>query len=78
MEGLKIKMNRVYLSPPDLDGEEKRLLLDAFDSNWITTLGPQVDAFERDVCERTGIPYATALSSDLVLRPCTLLFYLSE
>jgi dTDP-4-amino-4,6-dideoxygalactose transaminase len=56
-------MNRVYLSPPDLDGDEKRLILEAFDSNWITTLGPQVDAFEKDVCEKTGIPYATALSS---------------
>jgi len=56
-------MDRVYLSPPDLDGDEKRLLLEAFDSNWITTLGPQVDSFEHDICEKTGIPYATALSS---------------
>ncbi len=68
-------MNRVYLSPPDLDGEEKRFLLDAFDSNWITTLGPQVDAFERDVCERTGIPYATALSSGYCgTAPCSFTY----
>ena len=56
-------MKRIYLSPPDLDGRERELILEAYDSNWITTLGPQVDAFERDICERTGIPYAAALSS---------------
>lgn len=56
-------MKRIYLSPPDLDGRERELMLDAYDSNWITTLGPQVNAFERDICIRTGVPYAVALSS---------------
>ena len=46
---------RIYLSPPCLDGRERELLLEAFDSNWITTLGPQVDAFEKEICEWTGI-----------------------
>ncbi len=54
---------RIFLSPPHLDGRERELLLRAFDSNWITTLGPEVDGFERDVCERTGIAHAAALSS---------------
>lgn len=58
-----MKSNRIYLSPPHLDGCERELLLDAFDSNWITTLGPHVDAFERDVCNRVGVPHATALAS---------------
>jgi pyridoxal phosphate-dependent aminotransferase EpsN len=56
-------MKRIYLSPPHLDGRERELLLKAFESNWITTLGPQVDAFEHDICERVGVPYATALAS---------------
>jgi dTDP-4-amino-4,6-dideoxygalactose transaminase len=55
--------NRIYLSPPQLDGVERELLLQAFDSNWITTLGPQVNGFERDMCEKMGIGYAAALSS---------------
>lgn len=56
-------MKRIYLSPPHLDGNERELLLQAFDSNWITTLGPQVDAFEREICEKVGLPYAVALAS---------------
>lgn len=55
--------HRVYLSPPRLDGRERELLLRAFDSNWITTLGPEVDGFEKDMRERMGIGHAAALSS---------------
>ena len=39
-------MTRVYLSPPEVGAEERRMLLEAFDSNWIAPLGPDVDAFE--------------------------------
>ena len=56
-------MTRVYLSPPDVGEEERRLLLDAFDSNWIAPLGPHVDAFEHEVAARLGVPAAVALSS---------------
>ncbi len=55
--------DRIYLSPPHLNGREKELLLDAFDSNWITTLGPHVEAFEREVCSRYSIQAALALAS---------------
>ncbi len=54
---------RIYLSPPHLDGRERELLLEAFDSNWITTLGPQVDAFEKEMCQKIGINHAVALAS---------------
>jgi pyridoxal phosphate-dependent aminotransferase EpsN len=54
---------RIYLSPPHLDGRERELLLQAFDSNWITTLGPEVDAFENEICALTGLGHAAALSS---------------
>ena len=54
---------RIYLSPPHLDGREREYLLQAFDSNWITTLGPHVDAFENEICAMTGMKYAAALSS---------------
>ena len=54
---------RIYLSPPHLDGRERELFLQAYDSNWITTLGPQVDAFEQEICEKVGIGYTVALNS---------------
>jgi len=56
-------MNRIFLSPPDVGSEERRLLLDAFDSNWIAPLGPHVDAFEREFADYVGVPHAVALSS---------------
>jgi len=56
-------MKRIYLSPPHLDGSEKQLLLDAFESNWITTLGPHVEEFEKEMCKHLGVNHAVALSS---------------
>src|SRR5918993_2466915 len=58
-----IPMKRIYLSPPDVGASERQLLLDAFDSGWIAPLGPHVDAFERELAEYLGVPYAVALSS---------------
>ena len=54
---------RIYLSPPHMGPDERALLLDAFDSNWIAPLGPHVDAFEREFCDTVGVPHAAALSS---------------
>ncbi len=56
-------MTRIYLSPPEVGAEERRMLLDAFDSNWIAPTGPDVDAFERELAERVGVEHAVALSS---------------
>jgi dTDP-4-amino-4,6-dideoxygalactose transaminase len=42
---------------------ERTLLLEAFDSNWIAPLGPQVDAFEKEFAETLGFRQAAALSS---------------
>jgi dTDP-4-amino-4,6-dideoxygalactose transaminase len=54
---------RIYLSPPDMSAVERKALLAAFDSNWIAPLGPEVDAFERDLATRVGVHDAAALSS---------------
>jgi dTDP-4-amino-4,6-dideoxygalactose transaminase len=55
--------SRIYLSPPDMSDRERVSLMAAFDSNWIAPLGPQVDAFERELAIRTGVSSAAALSS---------------
>ena len=54
---------RIYLSPPHMSPADRDLLLEAFDSNWIAPLGPQVEAFEREFAEKIGVKYAVALSS---------------
>ncbi|HUI03241.1 MAG TPA: aminotransferase class I/II-fold pyridoxal phosphate-dependent enzyme [Acidimicrobiales bacterium] len=56
-------MSRVYLSPPDVGDEERRLVVDALDSGWVAPLGPYVDAFEAALAARVGVPHAVALSS---------------
>src|SRR4030043_328446 len=56
-------MTRICPSPPNLDGRERELLFEAYASNWITTLGPQVDAFELEMCQKIGLKHAAALAS---------------
>ncbi|MGP0108692.1 MAG: DegT/DnrJ/EryC1/StrS family aminotransferase [Acidimicrobiales bacterium] len=56
-------MSRIYLSPPEVGAEERRMLLEAFDSNWIAPVGPDIDAFEQELAERAGVDHAVALSS---------------
>ncbi|XMB27398.1 aminotransferase class I/II-fold pyridoxal phosphate-dependent enzyme [Paenibacillus sp. BR2-3] len=55
--------NRIYLSPPHMSGREQEYINDAFDSNWIAPLGPNVDAFEEEIAAYTGVRGAVALSS---------------
>jgi len=57
------QMKRIYLSPPHLEGDELEFVKDAFASNWIAPVGSHVDAFEQEVAELVGLPYAVALSS---------------
>ena len=56
-------MTRIYLSPPEVGAEERRMLLEAFDSNWIAPVGPDIDAFERELADRVGVDHAVALTS---------------
>jgi pyridoxal phosphate-dependent aminotransferase EpsN len=56
-------MTRIYLSPPHVRSDERNMLLEAFDSNWIAPLGPNVDAFEKELSSAVGASHACALSS---------------
>jgi pyridoxal phosphate-dependent aminotransferase EpsN len=56
-------MYRVYLSPPHLGHIEKTQVLDTLAQNWIAPVGPQLDAFERQLCEYTQASAAVALQS---------------
>lgn len=56
-------MNRIYLSSPDIGESEKGYVAEAFDTNWVAPLGPNVDAFEAEFCEKLGCDAAAALSA---------------
>lgn len=44
-------------------GDEQRFVAEAFDTNWVAPLGPNVTAFEQEMCEYTGCSHAAALSA---------------
>lgn len=54
---------RIYLSSPTMHGDEQRLVQEAFDTNWVAPLGPNVNAFEEEMGKYTGCGYAAALSA---------------
>jgi pyridoxal phosphate-dependent aminotransferase EpsN len=54
---------RIFLSTPHMSGYEEKFVSDAFKSNWIAPLGPNVDEFEREIANYVGVNGATALSS---------------
>ena len=55
--------NQILLSTPHMGSSEMEFVEEAFRTNWIAPLGPNVDAFEREVAELTGVAHAAALSS---------------
>ena len=58
-----MEKKRIYLSCPTIHGEEQQFVKEAFDTNWVAPLGPNVNAFEKEIAEYVGIPYASALAS---------------
>lgn len=53
---------RLYLSVPHMGENEERYVGDAFRSNWLSTVGPNLDAFEAEFTKRVGLP-CVALAS---------------
>lgn len=54
---------RIYLSSPTMHGEEQAFVKEAFDTNWVAPLGPNVNAFEKEMADYTGCGHAAALAS---------------
>lgn len=54
---------RIYLSCPTMHGEEQEFIKEAFDTNWVAPLGPNVNAFEKEMEAYTGAGHASALSA---------------
>ena len=54
---------RIYLSSPTMHSEEQQFVKEAFDTNWIAPLGPNVTAFEEEMAAYAKAGYVTALSS---------------
>ncbi|TGE07871.1 DegT/DnrJ/EryC1/StrS family aminotransferase [Hymenobacter fodinae] len=55
--------DRIFLSPPHLGRHELNYLHKAIEDNWVAPAGPNLDGFERDICEFTGAGHCVALTS---------------
>ncbi len=56
--------NKIYLSCPTMHGQEMKYIQEAFDTNWVAPLGPNVNEFEKEFASYLGNGvYAAALSA---------------
>ena len=55
--------NKVWLSSPTMHGEELKYMTEAFETNWMSTVGANINEIERLACEKIGCKYAVALAS---------------
>ena len=62
-KGLKPFTNRVWLSSPTMHGDEQRWVDDAIATNWVSTVGRNIDEVEQDIAEYVGMRYAVGLAA---------------
>ena len=54
---------KLWLASPTMHGEEMRYVREAYDTNWMSTVGANITAVEQLAAEQAGVKYAVALSS---------------
>lgn len=61
--GIKPFEGRIWLSSPTMHGDEQRYVDEAIRTNWVSTVGANINELERSMAEYVGVKYAVALSS---------------
>ena len=54
---------KIWLSSPTMHGEEIEYVKEAYETNWMSTVGANIDAIEDAVCRKVGCKASVALSS---------------
>lgn len=62
-KGLEPFSSRVWLSSPTMHGDEQRWVDDAIQTNWVSTVGKNIDEIEKTIAEYVGVRYAVGLSA---------------
>lgn len=60
--GIEPFKNKVWLSSPTMHGDEQRWVDEAIQTNWVSTVGANINEVEKQVAEIIGIPHSVALS----------------
>ena len=61
--GIETLAQHVYLSSPTMHGEEFQYMKEAYDTNWMSTVGANINEVEKCASEKIGCKHAVALSS---------------
>ena len=56
-------MKKIYLSSPTMHGEELKYMQEAYETNWMSTVGENINQVEKQIAEKIGCKHAVALSS---------------
>ena len=62
VKNIKPLPKHIYLSSPTMHGEEIKYVQEAYDTNWMSTLGKNIDEVERICASKIGVKYAVGLS----------------
>ena len=54
---------KIWLSSPTMHGVEQAFVKEAFDTNWVSTVGKNIDELERGICDYVGCKHAVGLSA---------------
>ncbi len=60
---IKAFEKKVWLSSPTMHGDELKYITEAYETNWMSTVGENINEVERLACEKIGCRYAVALAS---------------
>ncbi len=63
MEHFERFQDKIWLSSPTMHGEELKYVTEAYETNWMSTVGANINEVERLACEKIGCGYAVALSA---------------
>lgn len=55
--------NKVWLSSPTMHGDEIKYVKEAYETNWMSTVGENINEVERITCKKVGCKYSVALSA---------------
>ena len=55
--------SKIWLASPTMHGEELEYMTEAYETNWMSTVGANINEVERITCEKTGCGHSVALAS---------------
>ncbi|MCR4904109.1 MAG: DegT/DnrJ/EryC1/StrS family aminotransferase [Butyrivibrio sp.] len=61
--GIKPFEKKLYLSSPTMHGDELKYMQEAYETNWMSTVGANINEIEKKIAEYVGCKYAVALSA---------------